>query len=177
MQDPSDFAAMALELRPATPDDAPAVARVHVRSWQVGYRDLLPDAYLAGLRPEDRVARYTFGDPDPAKPATVVASDGATICGFVTTGPARAGTDGAGHLMALYVDPDHWRRGIGRVLVARGRDELARRGYREAVLWVLAGNQRAHAFYAADGWAFDGHVDQHELWGITVTDHRYRRGL
>ena len=26
------------------------VARVHVRSWQAGYRGLLPDAYLDGLR-------------------------------------------------------------------------------------------------------------------------------
>ena len=31
-----------------------AVARVHVRSWQVGYRGLLPDAYLDGLRAEER---------------------------------------------------------------------------------------------------------------------------
>ena len=37
-------------LRPAEPDDAMEVARVHVRSWQAGYRGLLPDAYLDGLR-------------------------------------------------------------------------------------------------------------------------------
>jgi hypothetical protein len=41
-------------LRPAEPSDASAVARVHVRSWQAGYRNLLPDQYLDGLRPEDR---------------------------------------------------------------------------------------------------------------------------
>jgi hypothetical protein len=36
------------------------VARAHVRSWQAGYRGLLqvlPDAYLDGLRPEERPAR------------------------------------------------------------------------------------------------------------------------
>ena len=41
-------------LRPAEPQDAMGVARVHVRSWQAGYRGLLPDAYLDGLRAEDR---------------------------------------------------------------------------------------------------------------------------
>jgi hypothetical protein len=37
-------------LRRAEPADAMEVARVHVRSWQVAYRGLLPDAYLDGLR-------------------------------------------------------------------------------------------------------------------------------
>ena len=39
-------------LRPAEPGDASAVALVHVRSWQAGYRNLLPDEYLDGLRAE-----------------------------------------------------------------------------------------------------------------------------
>ncbi len=168
---------MTLELRRATPADALEVARLHVRSWQIGYRGLIADEFLDGLRPEDRVARYTFGDPDPMKPDTFVALDGSAIVGFVTTGPAREGTDGAGHLMALYVDPEHWRRGVGRVLIERGRAELVHRGYREAVLWVLVGNERAHQFYVADGWLPDGHEDEQTVWGIIVRDRRYRRVL
>lgn len=159
------------------PADALEVARVHVRAWQVGYRGLIADAVLDAMRPEDRVARYTLGDPDPLKPDTIVALDGGAILGFVTIGPAREGTDGAGHLMALYVDPDHWRRGIGRVLLARGRAELAARGYREAVLWVLVGNVRAHELYVADGWRPDGHEDDQTVWGVVVRDRRYRREL
>jgi hypothetical protein len=31
--------------RPAEPSDASAVALVHVRAWQAGYRNLLPDEY------------------------------------------------------------------------------------------------------------------------------------
>ncbi len=55
---------MRMLLRPAEPADAMAVARVHVRSWQAAYRGLLPDAYLDGLRPEDRAARYDFATED-----------------------------------------------------------------------------------------------------------------
>ena len=37
-------------LRPAEPADAMGVARVHVRAWQVAYRNLLPDDYLDSLQ-------------------------------------------------------------------------------------------------------------------------------
>ena len=169
---------MPFEVRRATLADVDDVARIHVRAWQVGYRDLLPAEYLASLDPKERAARYTFSDPDPTKPDTFVALDGRrVICGFVTVGPAREGTDGAGHLMALYVDPDQWQRGIGRRLIEHGRGELAARGYRDAVLWVLRGNERAHRFYVADGWAPDGPEEERAIWGITVIDRRYRRRL
>ena len=32
-----------IDIRLATPEDATVVAQVHVRAWQVGYRNLLPD--------------------------------------------------------------------------------------------------------------------------------------
>lgn len=95
-----------MALRTAQPADAAAVAAVHVRSWQVGYRGLLPDEYLDGLRPEDRARRYTFGERDPGDPETIVAVERGAICGFATIG--SGGDDdppGAGQLLALYVDP------------------------------------------------------------------------
>jgi hypothetical protein len=54
-----------LSVRRAGPGDEAEVAGVHVRSWQAGYRGLLPDRYLDALRPEDRMGRYTFGPPTP----------------------------------------------------------------------------------------------------------------
>lgn len=161
-------------LRPATPMDALAVARVHIRSWQVGYRGLLPDAFLDALRPEERAERYTFGDPDRAKPFTTVAIVEAAISAFVTIGPASAQTTGAGHLMALYVDPDKWRRGIGRTLLAEGCRQLVERGHHEAVLWVLVGNHAAEHLYSSQGWWIDGPVELQEVWGLQVHNQRYR---
>ncbi|MGH2840330.1 MAG: hypothetical protein ACRDKY_05850 [Solirubrobacteraceae bacterium] len=43
-----------MTVRTATRDDAHPIARVHVRSWQVAYRGLLPDAILDGLSVEER---------------------------------------------------------------------------------------------------------------------------
>jgi GNAT superfamily N-acetyltransferase len=163
--------------RDAVPADALGVARVHVRAWQVGYRGLLSDAYLDDLRPEDRAARYALGGADPKRPATIVAvDDDGAIRGFATTGPDREGAE-AGELLALYVDPDFWGRGVGRTLVSAGRARLVGQGHRQAVLWVLEGNARADRFYRADGWSPDGARRTETIWGVAATDLRYLRSL
>ncbi len=162
-------------VRTAEPTDALEVARVHVRSWQQGYRGLLPDEYLEGLRPEDRAARYTLGRPVGDGPETVVALEGHTIRGFATIGGCEDASERGGELLALYVDPGHWGRGIGQRLMTESRHRLMLKGFCEAILWVLVGNERAQRFYRADGWIPDGGRRQHELWGVTVEESRYRR--
>ncbi len=167
-----------LLVRPARTDDDAEVAGVHVRSWQAGYRGLLPDDYLDGLRTEDRRGRYAFGSSDPAVPSTLVAAEDGAIRGFVTTGPWCDAQDGAvGEVLALYVDPAAWGLGLGRRLVAEGRAQLDRIGFAEAVLWVLVGNDRARRFYRADGWVPDGARRTEEVWGVVVDEVRLRRRL
>jgi GNAT superfamily N-acetyltransferase len=156
-----------MELRRAVPSDSLAVARVHVRAWQVGYCGLLPAAYLESLRPEDRAARYTFDRPDG--PRTTVAVAGGAVVGFSTIHGAE--------LCALHVDPDSWGGGVGRALIARARAELAASGLAEAHLWLLAGNARAQRFYERDGWVTDGTRRTDTVWGITVDEFEYRRRL
>ncbi|MGH9204942.1 MAG: GNAT family N-acetyltransferase, partial [Acidimicrobiales bacterium] len=66
-------------VRTAQAGDKQAVAGVHVRSWQAAYRGLMPDAYLDGLDPDDRAARYTFGSDDPLLPSTIVSGEEGVI--------------------------------------------------------------------------------------------------
>ena len=167
-----------LEVRPALHEDAAAVAGVHVRSWQVGYRGLLDDDYLDGLRPEDRMRHYRFDSTNPAEPSTIVALEDGVVRGFATTGPSRdADASERGEVLALYVDPDAWGHGVGRRLMVEARDTLGRRGFTHAVLWVLVGNDRAQRFYDADGWMPDGYRRTVEIWNLTVDEIRYRRRL
>jgi hypothetical protein len=56
-------------LRPAEPDGALAVARVHVRSWQAAYRTLLRDQDLDQLCPQDRGQKYDFVTADLSRAA------------------------------------------------------------------------------------------------------------
>jgi GNAT superfamily N-acetyltransferase len=167
-----------MHLRTAEPEDALAVARVHVRSWQVAYRKLLPDDYLDQLRPEDRAQKYDFATRDPLKPQTIVATEEGLIYGFATISPSlEPGLPEYGELCALYVDPEHWGRGIGVALVSAARARLFSLGFRKAVLWVLVGNARAERFYQKDGWRPDGLCKTDMIWGVTVDDVRYQRQL
>lgn len=170
----------AMYLRRAGPADVDAVAHVHVRSWQVAYRGLLPDEYLDQLVPADRASRYTFADTGRDRPSTTVAVDGDKdeICGFASCGPCRdPDRPDAGELYAIYVHPDWWSRGAGRLLIGDTRSRLAEQGFAEAVLWVLVGNERAERFYRIDGWKPDGHRRLDEVHGIAVDEVRFVRSL
>lgn len=167
-----------MNLRPAVPDDAMAVAHVHVRAWQVAYRGLMPAEYLAGLRPEDRAPRYDFAAGDLARPGTLVAIEADTVLGFATISAARdEDAIGQGELCALYVEPDCWGRGIGQALASAARGDLYRQGFRQAMLWVVAGNARAERFYRADGWTRDGLQRARQFWNVHVDTVRYSRAL
>jgi ribosomal protein S18 acetylase RimI-like enzyme len=167
-----------MNLRPALPDDALAVGRVHVRAWQAAYRGLMPEEYLNGLRPQERAQRYDFASLDPSKPRTLVALEADALLGFATIAPARdEDAAGQGELCALYVDPDCWGRGVGRMLVSAARSDLSRLGFTQAVLWVMAGNARAQRFYRADGWTPDALQREQQVWRVSVTTVRYSRVL
>jgi GNAT superfamily N-acetyltransferase len=167
-----------MQIRNAEPEDALEVARVHVRSWQLAYRGLLPEKYLSQLRPEDRAKRYDFAAADPASPKTVVAVEANAILGFATTSPSRdQDLPDYGELCALYVDPDYWSRGIGRLLIAESRRRLVDQGFFHALLWMMAGNERADRFYRRDNWQPDGKLRRDSVWNISVDEVRYRRAL
>lgn len=167
-----------VQLRPAHPQDAMAVARVHVRSWQAAYRTLMPDAFLDQLCPEDRAMRYDFTHADPANPHTIVAANLTEIVGFATTMPSRdEGMQEHGELCALYIDPGYWGRGIGRTLIAAARARLVHQGFRRALLWVLVGNDRAQRFYRSDLWIPDGVQRVEARWGLELHDVRFLRRL
>lgn len=168
----------AMFLRRAEAGDEEAVARVHVRSWQVAYRGLLPNDYLDALSPADRAARYTFAEIGPGSPHTTVAVGEDGICGFATSGPCRdAAKDDTGELYAIYVHPDSWNHGVGRLLIDDARSRMNHEGFSEAVLWVLVGNERAERFYRIDGWQPDGQRRLQDIHGITVDEIRYSRSL
>ena len=74
-----------------------------------------------------------------------VAESAGTIVGFAAVVP-RA--DGNAEIDALFVEPEQWRRGIGRVLIERAV-EVARASGAEAL--HVVGNPHAEAFYRASG--------------------------
>lgn len=165
-------------IRPATEDDARGIASVHVLAWQAAYRGLVPDEHLDALSIEDRRElwdRVLAGAADRRQRIWVTEEDG--ITGFVCVGPSRdadADPSRIGELQAIYVHPDAWGRGDGRLLHDTGVAWLRTAGYDEATLWMVDGNVRAAAFYARQGWRPDG-AAKHEVWeGVPMDEIRYR---
>lgn len=167
-----------MKIRTAVPEEALAIAGIHIRSWQGAYRGLIDDGFLDALRPQDRAGIYGFGSAAAGETETIVAEVGAELAGFSAFGPARdADAAGAGEIYALYVNPRHWGSGVGRELLLDSRRRLAAAGFEEGILWVLLGNEGAERFYAADGWRRDGASREEDPYGPLVTVRRFRRTL
>jgi GNAT superfamily N-acetyltransferase len=158
-----------------------SIAEVHVRSWQGAYRGLIPQQYLDGLDPAQRVPLWTRrASADPATGGCLVAADGAEVVGFADFGPCRdADQDPAkvGQVGAIYLLPRAWGTGCGRALMTAALDQLRADGYRQVTLWVLDTNDRARRFYAAAGFQPDGTEKADEIGGVQVRELRYRRPL
>jgi GNAT superfamily N-acetyltransferase len=174
---------MGVELREARNGDESTVADIHVRAWQEAYRGLIPDEFLDTLEPEDRARSYNFGSDDPAAPTTLLAVQegedcGEVILGFVTFCRSRdADAPDHGEIAALYVDPDRYEGGVGRMLMAEARRRLWEAGFTDALLWVLEGNDRAIRFYENEGWTLDGATRAEEPYEVVSQVRRLRRPL
>ena len=70
--------------------------------------------------------------------------------------------------MAIYVDPKHWRRGVGQRLWDEVEDQLRRSGFSDVTLWVLQDNAGALAFYRSNGFVVDGTEKTVELGGTEL---------
>lgn len=138
-------------VREAGADDVPGIADIHVRPWQSAYRGTLPDDLLDGLSVSDRVQSWheLLGDSEDRWLTYVADRDGKQLLGFCSVAtPARdVESDSTAEIAALYVDPDHWRQGVGSALLGAVLAELAERGWHDVILWVLPENQAAIAFY------------------------------
>lgn len=169
-----------VDVRPASAADAPGIAEVRVRTWQVAYRDILPAQFLDELSIEASADRFRerLSAPTPDR-RTWVAEAAGRIVGFVSLGAVRdqPAPRLSGEIYAIYVLAECWERGIGRQLLETAARELKALGYSDAVLWVLADNQRARTFYERAGWHADGATKQDTFGGREVTEVRYRIAL
>lgn len=150
-------------IRAATVDDARSIAEVQLASWKAAYADILDldnlsqriddvDAREKAWR--DRIPRVS----DEGFRTWVAELDGG-VCGYSFTRPTEDDDLNPleiAELLALYLHPDYFGQGIGKVLLDRAVAGIRNQGFLQATLWVLEENVRAIHFYRREGWKPDG---------------------
>ena len=168
------------QIRQATIEDAFGIASVHVRTWQVAYRGHMPDAFLDSLDVEKRATMWRELAKHQDKIIFIAEDANGEIIGFSALGPSRD-PDAAprtAEVSAIYVDPNHWKHGIGRALMAASLGEIRKRDFDQLTLWVLEGNRRAQSFYQTFGFIQDGPPRDDDHWkNFVVREVRYRLDL
>ena len=134
---------------PSGPGDASELGRVHVKSWRETYPGLLPQAYLAAMRPQAHARRF-YRDLIRAREGEVVLlaeGEGGAVgyaAGAMLTAQDRT-ADAEVH--TLYVLREAQGAGVGRALLGASARVFQARGAKSLMLFVLSGNTAARGFY------------------------------
>jgi len=132
-------------IRPATPNDALAIATIHVRAWQSAYDGVFPPEFLERLSIEHRT-EFWQRELSEDRSIVLVAEKEGSVAGWISGGYSRdADALGVSEVYAVYVQPALWRHGIGRQLM--GSIEKRFPAATDVTLWVLDKNRRAIDFY------------------------------
>lgn len=156
-----------IEIRDAVPADAERIAEIIARAWRTAYRGIIENDRLAGLpvKAWEREIRANLERLEGGSFGIVAERDGEVAGSCYVVIPARDGDLGpdVAELVAIYVDPAHWRQGIGRALVAEALERASRAGALEVSLWTLCESQPAQSFYKQLGWRPDGSKQLHPV--------------
>lgn len=163
-------------IRPMRIEDVAGIARVHARTWQTTYRDIIPDDYLDSIQEEEWQERWlpTFNQPQPDRFGYVAENEeNGEIAGFVRGGPTRSpDLPYSGELYAIYILKEYQQRGLGRRLVRVLAEDLQRAGMAEMLLWVFEMNTASRRFYEALGGQFVK-INTFEVGGTLLNECAY----
>lgn len=152
-----------VRLRPASDDDARAVAEIWYRGWVDGHSGHVPDALVA-VR-----TRESFELRAPKRVAdTIVATIDRAVVGFVMVADDE--------VEQVYVSASHRGSGVADTLLREAEQVVAANGHEQAWLAVVGGNARARRFYERNGWTDQGRVDYRAAapnGTVLVASHRY----
>lgn len=154
-------------VRPATAEDVASIAPIWHQGWQDAHLGNAPDELIAARTKRSFWTRAEQRVPD----ATVAEIDG-QVAGFVMVVEDE--------VEQVYLDEKHRGSGIASILLDAAERQIHDDGHGIAWLAVVAGNERARAFYAKRGWVDEG-LFAHQAPGpngpITVPAHRYVKSV
>ncbi|WP_316571731.1 GNAT family N-acetyltransferase [Neobacillus sp. YIM B06451] len=142
---------MDITIRKATVEDAEAIAKVHVESWQTTYKGIMDEGFLQRLSVEKRKELWLNNIPR-VESIVLVAELGGEIVGFADGSPVKEGEYPGydGDVTSIYFYEKHQGKGFGKQLLNQLLDEFRQQGFTSAIVKVLEDNA-ACRFYEALG--------------------------
>lgn len=149
-------AATDIGVRAAAPEDAAAIARIHVESWQSTYAGILPDEVLLNLDTAEHEARWWRHVLGPFRRNHFVyvaeAVEGGVV-GFASAGPSRnTRLPYKAEVYTIYLRDDYHGQGIGRQLFASTVARAQEARGPSVIVWCLSNNP-SRFFYERMGGA------------------------
>ena len=136
---------MTFRIREATADDIPALARLHVQTFNETHRGGRDGGPSFELR--ERQWRNAFAVTDGRSFCVLVEDDTHELVGFANGTPHGGGVPGfAGELNKIYVLRRAQRQGVGRLLLCAVADRFVRQGVTSMLLFGEAANP-SNGFY------------------------------
>lgn len=135
-----------VSIRHAKPGDAPALAAVFDAAWREAYQGIIPGLTLEKMLSR-RSPRWWRSALSRGRPL-VVLDIGQGIAGYVSYGRCRdRSLPAQSEIDEFYLLPEYQGLGFGRRLFNAVRNDLRDREMGKTVVWALAENERACAFY------------------------------
>jgi ribosomal protein S18 acetylase RimI-like enzyme len=149
-------------IRPATVEDAAAIASIQARGWRWAYGDFIAPEDM----PVAAESEPAFRELVATGTVRVFDQDG-TVVGYASVADDE--------LTSLYVDPSAQGAGVGRRLLADAEERIRTAGHGCAWLYVYADNGQGRAFYERHGWRLVGGLVGEGRW--RAPGYRYERDL
>ncbi|MGO4706626.1 N-acetyltransferase family protein [Microvirga sp. 2MCAF38] len=135
-----------VSIRHAKADDAGALSKVFDAAWREAYQGVIPGVALEKML-QRRSPRWWRSALSRGRPL-VVLDIGQGVAGYVSYGRCRdRALPAEGEIDEFYLLPEYQGIGLGRRLFNAVRNDLRDRAMDRVIVWALADNERACAFY------------------------------
>ena len=137
---------MQYSIRPSTLDDAKDIVGVQIRGWKHTYKGIIDQSYLDNISPQKRLeGRIQYSQKSTFWGFVAVHDE--KIIGMCDVGYSRHSQFSKGEVFAMYVDQEHQRKGVGKLLWEAAAHKLQEENLIPYIVIALEKNLAARNFY------------------------------
>lgn len=144
-------------IRYANLEDSDVLGKIHSRSLQAAFKDIIPDYVLKDDFCFERRTKGFIEELSETCPKTAIVFERNEPAGLISFGKCRYGNNDKSwiEIWRVYLAPKFWGSGVAKELIEWGINEILKENFTNIELWVLEENIRARKFYEKMGFKHD----------------------